>query len=78
MPISPIIRKRAQRFLDAAYTRGAFDVGGSFYHLSAEALADEMAAEWDRHAFRASLVEAADLEDYVALWLRNNADNLAA
>jgi hypothetical protein len=70
---------RVRRWLDAALCRGAFDVSGGLYGLSADAIADEIATDWDasergKLAWNAgaSTAEAADLEPFVQRWLDRN------
>jgi hypothetical protein len=70
------IRHRVRRWLDAAYCRGAFERDGSLCGLSADAIADEIAREWDA-GDRGKLswdpgssnVEAVDIEPLVQQWL---------
>lgn len=78
-----MLGKRVFRYLDAAYARGAFGVSGSFIGLSAEAIADEIAAAWDgenarRGSFRAiaipgtSKLTAEDVRPHVEKWMSLN------
>jgi hypothetical protein len=71
------IRHRVRRWLDAAYCRGAFERDGSLCGLSADAIADEIAREWDDAGQRGRLewhtgtstIEAVDIEPLVQQWL---------
>lgn len=72
------LRRRVYRYLDAALCRGAFEVSGSLWSLSADAIADGIAAEWDdrKTGFTwkpgTATLEAADLEPHVQRWLELN------
>lgn len=69
------LKDRVHRHLDLAAARGAFEASGSLIGLSAEEIADGIAAEWDgRNRGRLIMIpgdsahEAAALERHVASW----------
>lgn len=73
------IRKRVRRHLDCAWCKGAFDVNGSLAGLSAEAIADGIAAEWDggdrgKMDWKpgTSDLDAATLVPHVEAWMEHN------
>lgn len=73
------LSKRVSRWLDLAHGRGAFEVSGSLVGLSADAIADEIAREWDavdrgRLEFHlgTSDAEPEDIEPIVQRWLDRN------
>jgi len=78
------LRRRVFRALDAACSRGAFDVSGSLWQVGAEAIADDLAAEWDGVGRgRLELVAATSgiepdmLVEHVEAWLARNLEDLS-
>lgn len=74
------LSKRVNRWLDLAMCRGAFEISGSLVGLSADAIADEIARDWDavdrgRLEFHpgTSNAKAEDIEPIVQRWLDRNA-----